>query len=362
MKRIALSIFFSCAVFAALANMATPWREGTNSARPFTNQWVDIVKEELTIKPERHFRNAQYDIRYHISVKKGGVRIPLLFIALDQSSDFRIEVDGKEVMLQGVPREYTPDHPGFRDFRYFFEEGPGSDADVVLYDSPNGGRVYSLNMLKYFTADLSKGSHEIHVSYKACHWQDLSDGWVKSYEFRYALSPARYWKSFGELLLTIDASECLHPLELQLDRHTTIRPGSILQRTVHGVPSEILYLGYQPKITGFPATLLSIGPLGIALIVGIPLAILHFLLLAIRSRRKPEANNGWIVSIGSFLVPIIFFWTWICAYDWIDTALGEHAARSHGYSSLGILILSIPVIGLYLLAVYRQNRLLMRRK
>jgi hypothetical protein len=352
-----LSFLLSVVAFAAMANMAAPWRKGTNSARPFTNQWIDILREDLTIKPGRHFRTAAYDINYHISAKKDGIRIPLLFIALDQSSDFLIEVDGKPVGLQGVPGEYTTDHPGFRDFRYFFEEErSGNDDRVVVRDSPNGGKIYSLNALKYFTANLSKGEHDIHISYTAYRWQDLSDNWIKTYEFRYALSPANYWKSFGKFYLTIDASECSHPLELRLNKRTKVQPGTIVKHTFEGIPSEVLCLSYKPEIHGFPAVLLAIGPLGIALIIGIPLAIAHFLWVAARNRRRPEANNGWIIGIGGLFVPFVFFWTWINAYDWIDAALGPHSAGYHGYYSIGIIALSLLLVPIYFLAIYFENR------
>lgn len=356
-----LTLLFCCAVLTTLANMGPPWRGGTNSARPFLNAHVDILKEELTIRPDRNFRTALYDIRYHISAKKDGIAIPLLFIALDKNSDFRIEVDGKEVALLDIPGDYTTDHPGFQDFRYFFEKADDGNERVQVKDTQNGGRLYALSHLKYFHVDLSKGAHVIHVSYTAFPWEDLSDGWVKTYDFRYALSPASYWKSFGKLYLTIDASACKHPLKLLLDRHTEIQPGAIVRQTLNGIPSEMLRLSYEPTITGFPAFLLSVGPFPIALAIGIPLLICYFLLIRLLCRRNPGRSLRLFIVGGGAVISFAFVYSWIYAYDRIDHALGQHSANYHGYGTIGIFLL-LPVLLFALPAVGFARKRSLERK
>ena len=57
--------------------------------------------------------------------------------------------------------------------------------------------------MKYFQPELSQGTHRIRVEYTAYPWRNCLD-WIPKYNFRYSLSPAKKWNSFGTLDITVE--------------------------------------------------------------------------------------------------------------------------------------------------------------
>jgi len=337
-----------------MANMAEPGKRGSKSARPFTNAYTDILHEELRIKPAKDFRTARFDIAYHIRVDKDGVNIPLLFVALEYSSGFTVSVDGVPVPLMKVPEAFqAAENTPFSDFAYLFDSSAFYDEEqhITVMDSKNGGNVIRFDQLKYFETDLSKGDHIIRVSYTAFQWIN-GWNWVNEYSFRYALSPATYWRSFGTMTLTVDASELSVPTELQLGKKYPIPAGDSLVLTVAGIPSPLLEVVLHPKISKWAQFLITTGPVGPALFVLLIFYLFHAVLLLLYRRKNPSGKLPRRYAVLRIINPFIFVVSCVYAYDYIDNAIGIHAAGSHGYTFFYVVLYPVVLLLYYVLSVF----------
>ena len=255
----------------------------------------------------------------------------------------KFKIDGKEVDINKVIYDYHfPEHSKLKDFSYFFEKSPDSNfSPVIIEESPNTGFHVNLNDMIYFETDISKGQHLIEVSYRATKWTDRS-GWVTKYSFRYALSPAKYWKSFGTLNIKIDATDFDKEITTNLGQPKKGDMNNISEWEFNKLPTEILQISYTPKISKTAQTLINIGPEKLAYISGGILAILH-LILVIWYRKKYQFKRfSIVVIIGSLVIPLLFLLLWIYYYDVIDSFIGEHAGRTHGY--IFFILFFYPII------------------
>ena len=342
MKRllIILFIFLQTQVYA---NMANPVIKGTLGGRPFVSEYVDVVHEDLFIKIDKNFEYASFNVKYHINSSKDGFQIPFLFYASEYLDSFSVKIDGKEVSINDISYDFkVPDNTKFKDFSYFFESPSHSDYGTVLIDdSPNGGFYVSLHDMIYFETDISKGKHVIEVNYRATKWTDTGD-WVNKYSFRYALSPAKYWKSFGTLSIKIDATDFDKEISTNLGQTKNGNISSKAEWEFNQMPTEILQIYYNPKITKTAQTLINISPSGLAYITGGILAILHLLIVVWYRKKNQLKRFSLAVIIGSVLIPLLFLLSWMNYYDVIDSYIGEHASGSHVYTFLVLAL--YPVI------------------
>jgi hypothetical protein len=345
------------------ANMSEPVDRGTILSRPFVNEFVDIIHEDLRIKVDSIFNTARFEITYLIRASKDGIKIPFLFYAAGLRDDFKIYIDNKQIKLSEVPDKYNvPDSTKFSDFSYFFSwESFNNDKKLVLLeDSPSGGFYLSLNDFLYFETDISKGEHKITASYIADKWQD-GWGWVNEYSFRYALSPAKYWKSFGSLTITIDATEHTNRLTTNIGEPTRGDIDKIAIWEFDTIPTEILKIIYKPEISEKAQTLIKIRPDRLAFMVGIVMLIIHLILIFAYRRTKPNKRFSWIVISGSIIFPLIFFYSWSEFYTVIDNVIGEHASREHGYAGLEIILYPI-VMPIYWVIMWLIDRFIKRHR
>jgi len=325
------------------ANMANPVIEGTLGGRPFVSKYVDLDHEDLFIKVDKNFDYAYFNVKYHIHSSKDGFQIPFLFYTSEYLDSFSVKLDGKEVHISDIAYDFkVPENTKFKDFSYFFENlshsGPNT---VVIEDSSSEGFYINLDDMIFFEANIAKGRHVIEVSYRATKWTD-SWGWVNKYSFRYALSPAKYWKSFGTLNIKLDATDCNKELNSNLGQPKKGDLNSKAEWEFNKMTIEILQINYHPKINKTAQTLMNITPNGLAYITGIILAILHLVIIIWYRKRNPTKRFSLAVIIGSILIPLIFLICCINSFDIIDYCTGKHAARSHGYSFFTIVL--YPVI------------------
>lgn len=317
--------------------MAPPVEEGTWLANPFISQYVDIVQEKILIVPDDRFETAQFIIEYHINANKAGKQIPLLFYASEFKEGFKIWMDGKEIELSQIPETYQKlEGTPFNDFGYFFE----TPNQVLIDDSPSTGFYVSLDDLKFFETDLSAGNHLIRVEYIADKWVDKSD-WIKEYSFRYALSPAKYWKSFGDLEITLDASNFDKTLITNLGAPETDSLHSTYVWSFSSLPTEVLQITYKPDINSTAKTLLAISPTGLALLFALVLVALHALSILQYRKANPDKRFSWVVIVGSIFVPFAALSGYVYAFDIIDAAIGNEASKYHGYTFLRIIFYPI---------------------
>ncbi len=342
------------------ANMASPITEGTYFTRPFVNEYVDITHEDLEIILDQDFKTARYNITYHINSKKDSINIPLLFYAEGiTGDDFNVFVDGEKVEIEDIPDEIkVPEGTQFDDFSYFFEPPTNTAyndrSSVTVYEYERGGPSIYLSYMRYFETDISKGKHTINVSYSGTSWEDRG-GWVKQYSFKYALSPARYWKSFGTLKIKLDARACNYPIELNIGPPDEGSTDSIAVWNKQGIPVNMLSIDYTPEIGALPSSLIAVSPLTVALLLTSIIFFLYIVLLYNQRKKKLKRKFFLIPVLGGIILPFVFFFSWGGTYELIDILIGNEAGRMHGYVYIiayGFHLFFIISIGLSYLADY----------
>jgi len=336
-----ITISFICFSLFVKANMAEPVdRSGSLGSRPFTNQFVDIEHEDLYMKIDKDFQTALYHITYHINAKKEGQQIPLLFYASDWINGFKVLVDGKEVAHQHVPERYFEDND-FTDFNYIFGD---DEEDVLLETSPTSGFIINLKDMLYFETDITKGKHTIEVFYEGYRWRN-GINWVNEYSFRYSLSPVKYWKSFGTLDITIDATAFNHDFTTNLGNPIS-KENKLFKWHFDKLPAQAMLIDYDPKISTFAELVVAMEAFGLASFIGLILLTLYIPVVVGYRKRHPDKKYSWVVILGAFTLPFLFMLTWIYSYEFIDYIIGEHAGKEHGYSTFFALFvypLAIPV-------------------
>ena len=348
-KYVLFLLLFLCFADGSKANMGEMVSRGTLGTRPFTNQYIDIIKETLFIKIDKGFEYASIRATYFIKSEKDGINIPLLFYASDFQEDFIVKVDGEIVEIREVPYDLKiAKGTQFEDFDYFFKESNHSNqSEVIIHESVNNGFYISLKDMKYFETDISKGEHKIEVSYTSKKWTDGWD-WINEYSFRYALSPAKYWKSFGDLDIIIDAKEFDSSFITNLGNPSTVDSGKNPQWIFKEIPMDVIHITHIPKINFLSRVLLFINPLGASILLGLLLFILHYKLLKDFRKKHPNSRYNWMAISGSIISPIIILFIWIKFADWIKLSLGSHAGMGiDPYATIFIPILFYPILLLF---------------
>lgn len=340
-----------------IANMASPIWNGTYSGSAFSSRDIDIIKEKIYLKLDKDFKSAFYQIEYIINTDSNGKQIPLLFHAKDYKGDFKIWVDNQEVNLLDIPIGYkTIANSPFERFSNSFEQSSekGDAKTVLVYWEKNSGFEYELNDLKYFETDLTKGEHRIRIEYTANVWTDISD-WVKEYSFRYSLSPAKHWRTFGSLEITLDASDFKEALTSNLGQKTKRQDDSISVWNFSTLPADYFEIVYKPEISAFAKMMIAISPFGLTLTIGLLMALIHFIAVKKYRENKPTRKYSWVVIAGSITLPFLVLLVYIISYSIIDTAIGNEAGRYHGYTFL-VMILYPFLLLAYWLAMWLADK------
>lgn len=337
------------------ANMASPVREGTRVATPFISQNVDIVRESILIILDSAFETARFKIEYHLKAHKSGRQIPLLFYAFDFKGDFRAWIDDREITLSALPQSYARlEGTPLSDFKHVFE-AQGETLGAEMQESPTRGFLVDIDDLKFFETDLAEGSHIVRVEYVANCWIDRSD-WVTERSFRYFLSPAKYWKSFGGLDIALDASQVGKALKTNLGAPSMGDLKSKCSWTFSALPVDVLQISYQPAIGSVAAALIALSPIGLATLFALALAVLHFIAIKRHRKANPRASLSWALIVGSIAVPFLTLLGFIFSFDIIDAAIGEAASRYHGYTFLALALYPI-LLPAYFVAMWLADKI-----
>lgn len=351
-----LIILISLFAEFSFANMASPIWEGTQAGSAFSSRNIDITKEKISIGINKDFKRASYSIEYFIRTTFEGKQVPLLFIAKDFEGDFKIWVDGNQITLAGLPQSLNITDSIVRDFSNSFNSPKENNKGYVMitwdeYETFS----YNLSDLKYFVVDLSKGTHVIKVEYLAKVWVDKSD-WMKEYSFRYSLLPAKFWNSFDSLEISIDNS--ISKIDLYTNLGTPINGSitSISNWHFKKIPSDYIYILYQPKPSNFAQLLISIKPEGLTLIFSLIIIVIHIFSVNKYRKGNPE-NSSPVVIVGSLIIPLIIFIFYNSSFSLIDGVIGEDAGNNHGYVFLSFLLypLFLPI---YWISMYLYDRTL----
>jgi len=353
-----LGLVFS--TLPGLANMASPIDDGTLGASPFISKHVDILRESIRIVPDARFETARFTIEYQLKAHQSGKQIPLLFYAPEYKDGFIVLLDGMPVKLQKVSEVYPNlANNQLSDFRSLFEMPQGNDM-LLLSDSPTTGFSFELTELKFFEIDLSEGQHTVQIEYTANRWVDHS-GWVKEFSFRYALSPAKLWKSFGTLEVTFENNRSEATPSTNLGNPTQGDLNATATWRFDSLPADVMIFGFKPGISFMAKALIAISPeyLGVALFL--LLAALHAWFVYLFRKKHTDRRFSWVVLMGSFVVPFITLFVYMYFFDLIDAVIGPAAGSTHGYTFLvlGLYPFLMPV---YWLVMWWYDRILKNRQ
>jgi hypothetical protein len=342
------------------ANMASPLRPGTINANAFTSKDVSILQEQIKVRVFKGFKTAEFEIVYRIKTDVEGGQIPLLFLANDYQGNFKVWVDDQQVEIQDIPNYIikTKDSK-FANFENSFEYNESGNNFAKINWTENNYNLYKLDDLKYFEAYLKKGEHKIRVSYTANVWVYNAE-WLKEYSFRYALTPASYWKSFGGLSVTIINESGLDSVTTNLGIPVEGKFGNISNWKFNHLPVDILEINYHPVISNLASMLIAIDPFTLMMISAVLFSFLH-LWLSIRYRKNNlQKRVSWVVVLGSVISPFFILLSYIASYLIIENLLGEHCSTRMGYY---ILILGFyPIVALvYLLMMLIVDLLVKKR-
>lgn len=342
MMKFAAVIFFSCVALMASANMASPVIEGTHAASAFSSSDIDILQENIRIQINSDFTKAHYIINYNIQNDKSGKQIPLLFYAADFAGSFTVYLDDIPMQLLDIAQSDLNIRDSiFSGYTTIFGKAQTDNGPLSLTWFEDAGYVIEIADLQYFIADISAGTHIIRVEYDADAWVNRSD-WVKQYSFRYALAPAKQWRSFQNLTVTIDSADPNNIFSTNLGNENLAPGTSIQQWKFKEIPSDFILISFTPDISKKAHVLLNLQPVGIAIILSCIAALLH-IVFVIRYRKKNQnKKRSWVLIAGSLINPLLFLIFYLYAFTWIDSAIGTHASKYHGYTFLVLLL--YPVI------------------
>ncbi|MBE2247196.1 MAG: hypothetical protein IAE67_08055 [Candidatus Competibacteraceae bacterium] len=350
MKRfiiILLPIFYA---FQSFANMASPVLIGALPGTVFSSRNVDILKEKLFIQIRPDIQKALIRAEYHIKSDSVGKQIPLLFHAADYTDGFQLWVDGVPVNVLPVPAQYAemPGNPMSLFSNAFIVSESLGEHRVSINWSNDERKVYALSELHYVEVDWEQGEHIITVSYEASAWENRSD-WVSAYKFRYSLSPAKYWRSFGGLELEISSPGIAANFYSNLGNPMSGSWDKSAYWSFKEIPAEYIEINVFPHVSKFASILIQIGPGGMFYILSAILVALHIMILIKYRKANPLVRFSSVLIIGVFLVPLLAILGLNFSYSLIDVAIGMHAARFHGYFFLSIFLYPIilPFYGLF---------------
>lgn len=345
------------------ANMSSPILQGTRTSAAFSSKDINILSEFIHIKIDKDYTTARFIVEYTIQSDIAGRQIPLLFYAQDYKDSFFVWVDDQQVTIQNIPEQYIhTDNSPFSMFAASFEKNsqPNEPDRVSIYWNKSYGSVYKLNDLKYFETDIAKGIHKIRVEYTAKVWTDIS-GWVKEYSFRYSLTPAKFWRSFGTLQISIEQEGTIKQLStnIGLPIEKTFQKNNSWSFTK--LPAEYLQFAYSPEVNSFAKTLLAVEPFGLSIIAGLILFIVHLFFVGWYRKKFVQKKYSPVVILGSLLIPFLILLSYILSYDIIDNAIGDNAGRHHGYVFLVIVFYPI-LLPVYWTIIWLIDRRIKRKQ
>lgn len=341
-------------------NISSPIVPGTIGSLPFISQYVDIISERLIIVPDEKFETAFFQVEYEIKVNKNGTRIPLLFYAFDYKDDFKVWLNDRIIEIKSInERLERLDGTIFSDFNYIFSiPNKNMIPYISISDSIDDFRQIDFNDLKYFEINLSEGKYVIRAEYVAKRWTDNSN-WIKKHSFRYALAPAKYWKSFGNLEIILDASKCKLNLSSNLGKPTEGNYENYTIWKFDELPIDILQIVYQPEMNSIASKLIDFGQSNIAIIFGLFLTFIHLIILY-RIKTTNNSKRNIVVIVGSVIIPLLALLCYLLSFNIIDSFIGIEATGRHGYVFMVMLLYPL-ILPVYWIIIKMIDKLFLKR-
>lgn len=331
-------IFFN--VWITNANMCSPWLDGDSNSRPYSSRNIDIIHEKIEAKAI-NIQKMEFHIFYLVRSDSSCKQIPLIFDTqtrpnyyqkTDSSYFFRVWVDGNEIEV--------------KEFPYIQQNTENTWTDSIIKVFP-GVEDIGLSELKYFEIDLSKGEHVIEVKYIAKPSIYLGEP-VRQFEFSYNLEPARYWRSFAGLDLTVDVSgiDADYSLIFQSNsnesmKDTVIKIDSIWKQTFNSIPQNKFIITVNPHVSPI---ILFFTDVTIFVILCSLTFLLHVLCIIRYGKKYPSKKYPMSVIGGSLLVGFIFCLDYMASLTIMDMLIGDMASGRHGYAFLIIFMYPLIVL------------------
>lgn len=205
MKTLLSLILLTICSISLWANVAAPSQGGQTLTEPSGIKNIDIVKEDLNIDFTQladeslpwNARIVNVEAIYEINNPADIAKLELVFVILSDAKNFQFFLDDKEIASEII------DNKEFANRKEWKKPDKTPFENRELMYNPYNGNLKSAK----FTLNLPKGKHFLKAKYKAepTVYKDL--GIMKGWQFAYSLAPARDWKSFGGLNLTIKIPE-----------------------------------------------------------------------------------------------------------------------------------------------------------
>ncbi len=346
-----IRLFFLCVLNSLLlnANMASPVQEGTFGTRPFISQYVNILHENLRITIDENFEYADFVVEYIIHAEKSGTQIPLLFYASEYYKNFEVTIDGKKVSLERQEDfwdVYGIDKEKLTNFEYLYNADRTAIGEIENQFKHGRSDRMSLNDFLYFTTDILEGEHIIKVTYKASNWR-YKHNRLNEDSFRYALAPAKYWKSFGTLNITIDASQVKDEVTINIGTPKSGEIKGVSSYQFDKLPVEILEITRMPKLSSFTKLLLHIESFWLAVMLMSFLVVFHVWKMHRFRKRFPKKKFSAPGFIGAASIPFVFILMLLFTTFWIDASIGEPYASGRESYGAFFQFLYLPKYILY---------------
>jgi hypothetical protein len=315
--------------------MASPVEPGTLGIRPFINQYVSVLHENIFIKIDKNFKFATFDIDYIIHSETDGLKIPLLFYASEYYNGFEVSIDGKKIDLKQINELWSlykdSDKEKFKDFNYLFNYDREEIADIKGEMKNGTFDVFAKNFL-YFETDISKGQHTIKVTYKASRW-GYQNSRLNEYSFLYALSPAKYWKSFGTLDVTVDATAFNQDITTSLGNPNEGDINGVSKYHFTEMPADNLVINFYPKVSKFTQILISLNAFGVTGIFALFFIVFHLFAMKKYRKTNPKKIISPVAIIGGLIIPFFFVIGMVASSLLIDYFIGKYASGRESYGS-----------------------------
>jgi hypothetical protein len=175
---------------------------------PVKEERVEIQGEELKIqiKPRKTGLISNPAMRAHVDVtyilkniSEEDIEVPIAFLQMGDHTDWSVQLDGKEVSIEGEKEFLSRDVSGNRFIEKWVDPFTHIKYDIRY---PETERAIPAQT---FTVHLkAKQKHVLDVSYSLETGIDEKRGVNAVYRFDYLLYPASYWGDFQNLTIHID--------------------------------------------------------------------------------------------------------------------------------------------------------------
>lgn len=341
-------LFFFVISFKGLANMANPIEEGTLGKPPFTSAHINIEAEHIMLVPNSDFSEAKFIVEYYIDADEQCAKVPLIFYASDFEKDFKVWIDGKVITTQPLP-DFLHSTLN-KNYKYLTAYFSHRDIQATFIHDVSSEELTTIEPdLKYFETAITKGKHVIRVIYTATHWIDHSNT-LREFSFRYALSPAYQWKSYGKLHITFDAKNLSEKYKNIYTNLRTPDKGD-LNSTAHWyyteIPIDVMMFQSEEYQPFYIRALVYMNPWIFMLLFSSLLMYWHAWKINANRKINFHKTISKIALYGSLLLPLLVLLGAMCYSLFISKITNSSA----GYFFI-ILILYPLVVPFYLFIIW----------